>query len=194
MSTFTKFEQLSLEFGQEYGDYKTKVLNGSSGVFRKVELPENVLLDFYFDGAFQIHMNPSDQDCMNCFNARLEEVKIVLDEPNNCHFNFTHLGTEMQLRMENGFRRAETIKSLPESYSVTSGEISKDFNNRSPFANFFIEQKSVDYVDCQKLPTEAEQKECRYELRKKIKSISVEFVISYIPNFPDQHEICIVLE
>ena len=191
MSTFTKFEQLSLDFGQEYEDYTGKVLNDSGEVVRRVEIPESVLTDFFFNGAFQIHLNPSDQDCMNCFNARLSKVKMILNAPNDFHFNITHLGTEMQLKMQDGFRMVETIKSLPESYSIGSGEIIEKFKDRSPFANFLVELKSTDYFACKELATEAEIKECHYELRKKIKSIAVEFVISYIPNFPDQVKDCI---
>ena len=194
MSTFTKFEQLNLDFGHEYEDYTGKVLNDSGEVVRLIKIPENILIDFFFDGAFQIHMNPSDQDCMNCFNARLDKVKMVLDAPGDFHFNITHLGTEMQLKMEDGFRVIETIKSLPESWSIGSGEMIEKFKDRSPFANFLVELKSSDYFACKQLPTEAEQKECKYELRKKIKSIAVEFVISYIPNFPDQVKECLIPE
>ena len=79
MSTFAKFEELQTDFGHEYEDYAGKVLNGSGETVRRIQIPENILIDFYFNGGLMIHMNPSDQDCMNCFNARLEKVKLVLD-------------------------------------------------------------------------------------------------------------------
>ena len=68
----------------------------------------------------------------------------------------------------------------------------KKFKDKSPFANFLIELKSTEYLACMELPTEAEQKECKFELRQKIKGIAIEFVIGYIPNFPDQIKECIV--
>ena len=189
MNTFAQFAELHVDFGHEYEDYTGKVLNSQEQMTRLVELPENILTDFFFDGGFQVHMNPADQDCMNCFNARLEKVRLVLSG-GEFDFNITHLGAEMQLRVEDGFRAVETIKSLPESYSIRSGGIIENFKDRSPFANFFIELKDTNYLLCRGLATDAEKKECRYEIRKQIKSMSVEVVISHLPNYPDQRTQC----
>lgn len=186
MSTFTKFNQLRTDLSREYNTYKAKVSEEPSETVRRIQLPENILTDFHFDGAFMIHMNPSDQECMNCFNARLDKIKLVVDG-DNFDFNITHLGTEMQVKMENGFRSFETIKSLPESWSVTAGEAMPKFNNRSPFANFLVEMRSGNYGECDVLPTDNEKKECQYKMRKTLKSFEIEFVITYIPNYPDQH-------
>ena len=189
MSTFTKFEQLSTDFAKVYQDYKGKTMNDSAEVTRRIKIPDTVLEDFFFEGGFQLHLNPSDQDCMNCFNARLEKVKLILNDV-DFDFNITHLGAEMQLRVEDGFRAVETIKSLPESHSIGSGEVIENFKDRSPFANFFIELKSTNYLPCQGLATDAEKKESRYEIRKQIKSMAVEVVIKSMPNFPDQRTQC----
>ena len=94
--------------------------------------------------------------------------------------------------MEDGFRAFETIKSLPESFSIGSGQIIDAFKDRSPFANFLVELRSGNYLPCKDLPTDEEKKECQYELRKQIKSIAIEFIISYIPNYPDQLTQCIM--
>ena len=189
MSTFTKFEHLSNDFALVYQDYTGKTMNDSAELTRRIKIPDKVLEDFFFDGGFQLHLNPSDQDCMNCFNARLEKVRLILNG-GEFDFNITHLGAEMQLRVEDGFRAVETIKSLPESYSIRSGGTIENFKDRSPFANFFIELKDTNYVPCRGLATDAERKECRYEIRKQIKSMSIELVISHLPNYPDQRTQC----
>ena len=194
MSTFKKFEQLKLDFGNVYQDYTGKTLGESVKTIRRIVIPDEMLNDFIFDEGLLIHVNPSDQSCMNCFNARLTNLNLILDAPNAFEFNITHLGTEIQVKMENGFRKFDTIKSSPESYSIISGQTTEKFKDRSPFANFFVELRTSSYTHCNRFITGAERKECRYETRKKIKSITVELSISYIYNFPDQKQDCIINE
>ena len=75
------------------------------------------------------------------------------------------------------FSQQPETKDVFALLSVLCGgaEMIEKFKDRSPFANFLVELKSSDYFACKQLPTEAEQKECKYELRKKIKSISKTF-------------------
>ena len=189
LSTFEKFELLNEDFGNVYQDYTDKVSNDYAEVTKNILISDAMLEDFYFSGSFQLHLNPSDQNCMNCFNARLKQVKVLLDGA-QLDFNITHLGSEMQIRVEDGFRAVETIKGQPESYSIGSGTFIENFKDRSPFANFFIELKATNYLPCESLATDAEKKDCSYEIRKQIRSMSVEFIISHMPNFPDQRTQC----
>ena len=38
---------------------------------------------------------------------------------------------------------------------------------------------------------ETDKQQCMYELRQKLKSLAIEFVVSYLPNFPDQLGECL---
>ena len=96
----------------------------------------------------------------------------------------------MQTKIENGYRTFETIKNAPASFSIGSGEVIDGFKEKSPFANFFVELKNSHYVECQNME-ETDKQQCMYELRQKLKSLAIEFVVSYLPNFPDQLGECL---
>ena len=95
----------------------------------------------------------------------------------------------MQTKIENGYRKFETIKNSPETHTLESGEVIDGFKDKSPFANFLVELKNSHYVHCNSLP-DTEKEQCKYEVRKELREISVEFIVSFIPNFPDQNGTC----
>ena len=97
----------------------------------------------------------------------------------------THLGVEMQTKIENGYRKFETIYSLPESKSLVSNELTEGFEDKSPFASFLFELKRTHYKVCDEL-THSDREMCEFEIRKKVLSVCIDFIISYIPNYPDQ--------
>ena len=187
LTVFSKFEKLSEDIGEEYRTFMGITESDSDTNTIRLQLGEEMMNDFWLRGAFKFTFNPSDQDCMNCFNARLIKAKLSTNDDSlgKFDFNITHLGVEMQTKIENGYRKFETIKNSPESHSIGSGEVIEGFKEKSPFANFLVELKNGHYLPCKDL-LDTEKEQCKYEIRQELRSIAVEFVVSFIPNFPDQ--------
>ena len=192
LSVFENFEKLSEEIGEEYRTFMGLTESNSDNATIRLQLGEEMMNDFWLKGGFKFTFNPSDQNCMNCFNARLIKAKLSTDDDSlgKFDFNITHLGVEMQTKIENGYRKYETIKNSPESHSIGSGEVIEGFKEKSPFANFLVELKNGHYLPCKDLP-DTEKEQCKYEKRKELRAMTVEFVVSFIPNFPDQLGDCL---
>merc|ERR1711935_211878 len=165
LDSFSNFEQLSEDVGKEYTKYGQMTGGNSEQRTLRMEIVGNLINDFYNKGAVHITLNPSDQNCMNCFNARLVKALIETDGDIDADFLITHLGPEMQTKIENGYRKFETIKNTPETHELVHDKVLEGLKDRSPFAGFLIELKENYYWQCRD-KSETEKEMCKYELRK----------------------------
>ena len=80
LTAFSKFEHLSKDIGNEYNQYDGLVKSNSDQTKIDIEISGDLLDNLHMKGAFQITLNPSDQNCINCFNARLASVKLTASD------------------------------------------------------------------------------------------------------------------
>ena len=94
LSVFTKFEKLSEDISEEYNAFKGLVESNNDTNTIGLQLGDEMMNDFWLKGSFKFTFNPSDQDCMNCFNARLVKAKLSTNDGSieKHSFNITHLG------------------------------------------------------------------------------------------------------
>ena len=94
LSVFTKFEKLSEDISEEYNAFKGLVESNNDTNTIRLQLVDEMMNDFWLKGSFKFTFNPSDQDCMNCFNARLIKAKLSTNDGSigKHDFNITHLG------------------------------------------------------------------------------------------------------
>ena len=156
-----------------------------------IEMTEDLMHDFHFKGGVEFTVHPSQYNCMNCFNARISQAKVSVfaESDENLTFNFTHLGVQMQTKVENGYRSFPTTRSSPKTVQVLNNQTTTVFSDKSPFANFFIELSAEHYDKCKQL-ADSLKKECEYKERMQIMKLQVEFTVSYMGEYPDQHNEC----
>merc|ERR1711935_516727 len=165
LESFSNFEQLSEDVGKEYTKYVQLTGGESEEKTLRMDIIGDFINDFYNKGAIHITLDPSDQNCMNCFNARLVKARIETVSDNDADFMITHLGPEMQTKIENGYRKFETIKNTLETHELGHDKVLEGLKDRSPFAGFLIELKENYYWQCRD-KSETEKEMCKYELRK----------------------------